>query len=469
MKSSHIAYKLLALCSMLAFVIAILPISAVNAAQSTQSLTIKSSSDTYVNQASPKTNYGKTTTLQLSGSPINRGYVAFNVTAASIKGRIISGAYLRLYSTSSSQNGFSIYRIPAKTLSETKTTFTNAPALGARVGVVGSFAASKWIYVNISSQVTKAGVYIFALNSNGSAASLASRQAGANAPQLVLNLLVPTPKPTNTKIPTRTPLPTKTKVPTKIPAPTKTAAPAQPSNGAPYGVAGSWKLKFSDEFNSGRLDLSKWEPNWLAGNSSTISKPINGSEESCYDPALVSVGAFGGASGAMKLSAVSRSCRASNGTTYKAASGMVTTSGKFTFTHGYMEARVWLDGSSSTKNWPAFWADGTGSWPTTGEIDVMEGLGGRPAWHFHWGSSGSPQQVGGAPSVSKVGWHIYGADWEAGSIKFYYDGKLVGTAASGVTNAPMFLILNYGVSSSISGPIQLPSSFLVDYVRVWQH
>jgi beta-glucanase (GH16 family) len=219
-------------------------------------------------------------------------------------------------------------------------------------------------------------------------------------------------------------------------------------------------MKWSDEFNGSSLDLSKWQPNWLGSSNTAITKPINGSEQSCYDPAQASL-----VNGSLKLSAVARSC---NG--YPYASGMVTSHGHYTFTYGYMEARVWMDGSSNPKNWPAFWADGTGTWPTTGEIDVMEGLGGSPAWHYHWGSGSNPSQTGGTPSMSsKTGWHTFGADWEPGSIKFYYDGKQVGQATSGVVGNPMYLILNYAVSSSISGPIQVPSDFLVDYVRVWQH
>jgi beta-glucanase (GH16 family) len=271
-------------------------------------------------------------------------------------------------------------------------------------------------------------------------------------------------QPAPTQPPAATPKPSQP-APTQ-PAPTQpapTAAPTTPpasGSGGPTGVSGTWNLKFSDEFNGSSVDTSKWQPNWLGGSNTAVTKPINGSEQSCYDPAQATV-----VNGSLKLSAVSRSC---NGYSY--ASGMVTSHGHYTFTYGYMEARVWMDGSSSPKNWPAFWADGTGNWPTTGEIDVMEGLGGSPAWHYHWGSSSNPSQTGGAPSMSsKTGWHIFGADWEAGSIKFYYDGKQVGSATSGVVGNPMYLILNYAVSSSISGPIQVPSDFLVDYVRVWQH
>ena len=90
-----------------------------------------------------------------------------------------------------------------------------------------------------------------------------------------------------------------------------------PSGGSgPVGVSGSWKLKWSDEFNGSSLDTSKWEPNWLGGSTTAITKPINGNEQSCYDPAQVSE-----SGGSLKLTAVARSCRASNGSTYSYASG----------------------------------------------------------------------------------------------------------------------------------------------------
>ncbi|MCW2724025.1 MAG: hypothetical protein JWN35_946, partial [Frankiales bacterium] len=43
-----------------------------------------------------------------------------------------------------------------------------------------------------------------------------------------------------------------------------TATAVSASAAAPVGVPGSWKLKFSDEFNGTTLDTSKWSTGWLA-------------------------------------------------------------------------------------------------------------------------------------------------------------------------------------------------------------
>ena len=224
--------------------------------------------------------------------------------------------------------------------------------------------------------------------------------------------------------------------------------------GAPHG-----RVLFFDDFNGGSLNHSKWQPNWLGNDNRTVTKPVNGDEASCYAPSQVSVG-----SGTLHLRAVSRRCRASNGHTYSYASGLVNTRQHFTFKYGRMEARVWMPpGSSRTHNWPAFWADGTGTWPQTGELDVVEGLGGSNCYHFH-SPSGGP---GGCARMGNAGgWHTFAADWRRGRVSYFYDGKLVGTIRQGITNAPMYLILNLGVSSSISPPIRVPSEMRVDWVRV---
>jgi beta-glucanase (GH16 family) len=256
--------------------------------------------------------------------------------------------------------------------------------------------------------------------------------------------------------PTTTPVTVAPTLPTTPP----TAAPevTTPPAGTP-SVSPGTQMLFDDEFDGGSLDLSKWQPNWLGSSNSSITKPINSAEVSCYDPSQVSV-----SGGSLHLSAEARSCTDEGGNKYSYASGLVETAGHFTFTYGHMEARVWLPGNGAATNWPAFWADGTGTWPVTGELDVMEGLSGNDCYHFH-SPSGGP---GGCASLSTAsGWHVFAADWAPGSVTYSYDGNVVGTITSGITTAPMYLILNLGVGG-YGGAIEAPSTMLVDYVRVWK-
>jgi beta-glucanase (GH16 family) len=235
-------------------------------------------------------------------------------------------------------------------------------------------------------------------------------------------------------------------------SPTPTANPA--SRSQPLGVPGNWKLAFDDEFHT--MNLSDWQPNWLGANNTVSTKPVNSEEVECIDPAQSAVGG-----GVLTITATQRSC---NG--YNYASGLLESNGRFNFTYGYMEARMYLpsDGAGGIADWPAFWADGA-SWPADGEIDVMEGLDGPACWHFHYGTSSSPQQVGNCATGDFSGWHTYGADWEPGSITWYYDGKRVAQTTSGVTSQPMYLIVNLALKAQ---PIA-PTTMHVDYVRVWQH
>jgi beta-glucanase (GH16 family) len=227
----------------------------------------------------------------------------------------------------------------------------------------------------------------------------------------------------------------------------------------PYARARSGRVLFEDTFSGTRLNTAKWQPNWLAGNNTTKTKPVNSREASCYDPAQVSV-----RGGSLRLRAVKRSCRANNGKTYKYASGLVNTRRHFTFTYGRVEARVFTSpGKGAIHNWPAVWANGTGTWPRTGELDVMEGLDGDACYHFH-SNAGGPG--GCARMGNHSGWHTFAAEWRKGSVTYIYDGRVVGKVTKGVTNAPMYLILNLGVSPSIAPPIHAPSQMLVDYIRV---
>lgn len=232
----------------------------------------------------------------------------------------------------------------------------------------------------------------------------------------------------------------------------KSASPL-PSGNPP----GTWQLTFDAEFNGNSLNTADWSTGWL---NDGITQPVNSFELECYNPANVRV------SGGVLALDLTRNPGQCGDSERPYASGMINTDRKFEFTYGFMEARIWIPGTGTEiSNWPAFWADGQ-HWPEDGEIDVMEGLGGQACWHFSY-PGGNPG--GCSHEVFTGGWHTFGADWEPNSITYYYDGHVVGEIRSGITSAPMYLILNYAAANEFAGPVQVPQTMRVDYVRVWQH
>jgi len=262
------------------------------------------------------------------------------------------------------------------------------------------------------------------------------------------------PQPTTTTGPPRTP--TTTTAP-----PTTTTTQPPPSGPQPAGDAsGPWTMVFDSTFTGSSLP-SQWTTGWF-GKGITVG--TSDTDQECYDPSEVSL-----TGGVLELRAVKEpvSC---GGSTHPYASGMVTTNpttdpgGGYQFTYGYMQASIWLPPTAggAIADWPAFWADGQ-NWPADGEIDVLEGLGGQACAHFH-----DPAGAEGtcAPGAFAGGWHTFGANWEPGSVTYYYDGVKVWTDTSGITSVPMYLILNLAIAP---GQPAAAASMGVAYVRVWQH
>jgi acid phosphatase len=187
-----------------------------------------------VSSSYPTTNYGTGTTIRVDGSPDVHSYLRFAVSG--LNGATVSSAELRIYANSASSAGVAVDTVSDNTWGETTITYANMPALGSSINTSAAVVSATWVSIDVTSYVKGEGSFDFGLLTPGATAiSLASRESGANAPQLVLTLgsgtaSTPTAGPSSTGTasapsPTNTaPAPTATNTGT-APAPTPTSAP----------------------------------------------------------------------------------------------------------------------------------------------------------------------------------------------------------------------------------------------------
>jgi beta-glucanase (GH16 family) len=240
----------------------------------------------------------------------------------------------------------------------------------------------------------------------------------------------------------------------------------------PVGLSGNWNLVFQDEFDGDALINSKWHTCfWWADATCTIE---SNHELELYNPEDILV-----QGGILHLRAQKRDMTAWNGNIYHYTSGMIMTGGRqgsidpgFTFTYGYVEALIRVPAGKGL--WPAFWMLPQ-SYDSRPEIDIMEILGHAPNvynmnYHYIGGDSGSEWS---GPDFS-AGWHVIGLDWEPDALVWYVDGveRYRITNKANISNEPEYLLLNLAVGGDWPGSpdsnTPFPSTFDVDYVRVWQ-
>ena len=191
-------------------------------------LTFTPIADSYVDSSNPIINYGTRTALRTDGSPLVNTYIRFSLNNL---GGPISSAILRIYANSNSSAGYTVHFVSDNSWGETTINWNNAPSFGASVGGSGSFTGGNWTQVDITSLVTGDGDLSIALsNVNSTAVSYASRESGADAPQLVITLtssgatFTPTPTLTPTTNPSFTPTPTGSPTLTSTFTPTPTGS-----------------------------------------------------------------------------------------------------------------------------------------------------------------------------------------------------------------------------------------------------
>lgn len=179
-------------------------------------------------------------------------------------------------------------------------------------------------------------------------------------------------------------------------------------------------------------------------------------------------------------------------------SGRIQTKGKHEFAYMKAEARIWLPSGQGT--WPAFWMLGNkGSWPTCGEIDIMEHVGSQPTMISHAlhtrqtnGTKGNNWSARKYIDGIEGSWHVFGVEvleyymFTRDAIRFTIDGE-----ETAFTSEPsnehdfekwpfyntssydnkFYIILNLALGGSWGGSINtdiFPVQMKVDWVRVYK-
>jgi beta-glucanase (GH16 family) len=204
---------------------------------------------------------------------------------------------------------------------------------------------------------------------------------------------------------------------------------------------GNWALTFDDEFNGGELDLARWVP---------------------HDPFLhvrqpEAVSLSGG-----QLRILARRKDS------EYTSGIVSTFGLFSQTYGRFEIRCRVPAGQGLLSAFRLMPVPPGPLPA---IDVFETTGNAPSKVFfanHWGTEQTERSFGDSftgPDLS-TGFHTLSIEWDRDKITWFIDGKEKFRSTDGIPHQPMYLLIDLAVR----GPdATVPSSFDIDYIRVYQH
>lgn len=162
---------------------------------------------------------------------------------------------------------------------------------------------------------------------------------------------------------------------------------------------------------------------------------------------------------------------------------------------GYYEVRARIDVKSGS--WPAIWLLGTdGEWPDNGEIDMMEfyRINTEPyiLANVAWGTEVRYQAAWDSEKRKfsdfterdpdwALKFHTWSMSWSQENIKLFLDGEMINQVnltktlnADGqnpfIGSRKFYLLLNLALGANGGVPVEaeMPVSFEVDYVRVYQ-
>ncbi|MEI8084609.1 MAG: family 16 glycosylhydrolase [Paludibacter sp.] len=236
----------------------------------------------------------------------------------------------------------------------------------------------------------------------------------------------------------------------------------------------NYSLVFSDEFDGSTLDLTKW--NIQVGYAANQEKEY-------YTDGTNNIRVE---NGNLIISAKKENYVVDR----NYSSGRIYSKSKGFLKYGKVEARINVPSGAGT--WPAFWmmpqSSVYGSWPKSGEIDIMEHIGSNPRMTSHAvhtalknGSIGNNWFAKVYQDSMENKFHIYGIDWDPDQILFYIDNVLTATLYRNFTdtstgwpfNQDFYAILNLAVGGTMGGNVDdnifnSPVEMKVDYVHLYQ-
>ena len=231
------------------------------------------------------------------------------------------------------------------------------------------------------------------------------------------------------------------------------------------------ELKWSDEFNDGGLDQTKWV--YEQGASGWGNNELQN-----YTNSTENVFTEGG-------NLVIRAKKEAGANAY--TSGRIITKGKQNFQFGRLDVRAKVPKGKGV--WPAIWMLGSdidqNNWPMCGEIDIMELRGSKPREllsTMHFGTSSATHIYKGTTEPLSYDlsddFHIFSVVRSKDLIRFYLDGReyyrfTSSDASPYPFNNPFFVILNVAVGGNFDGnpdgTASFPQQMQVDYVRFFQY
>ncbi len=150
-------------------------------------VTLNPDADSYVNSASPSSNYGSASSFYVDADGVRQTYLTFDLSAVS---GTITGATLRIHAGSSQSAGYQVFAVATTSWGEKTITWSNKPSFASTgSGSSGAVTSGSWTTVDLPPSLVQAalgGKLSLALTTTGNTNLRLDSRESASPPELVV-------------------------------------------------------------------------------------------------------------------------------------------------------------------------------------------------------------------------------------------------------------------------------------------